>query len=214
MSDFHQNGLVTVLHRLGAPNLEQLEKRTRAACGDEPGSRWFSRRCIPGAREPRAQTHRQKSSRDIRYVNEIVISLDRASALEFRLAKQFFSVLPQRVRIVWNDGAAFRTSSNCWPMLNSTPDYRAKGVVCWMAFGYVLARGESNVIALRLRHSQLQSGSTSHGFVIPSSTPTWVTSSARVLQPGHEPPARPRHATVFHPVDSEASNRWLVPIRY
>lgn len=25
MSDFHQNGVVTVLHRLGRPNLEQLE---------------------------------------------------------------------------------------------------------------------------------------------------------------------------------------------
>ncbi len=25
MSDFHQNGVVTVLHRLGPPNLDQLE---------------------------------------------------------------------------------------------------------------------------------------------------------------------------------------------
>lgn len=30
---------------------------------------------------------------DVRYINEIVISLDHASALEFRLAKQFFSHL-------------------------------------------------------------------------------------------------------------------------
>lgn len=32
--------------------------------------------------------------KDVRYLNEIVISLDRASALEFRLAKEYFAVLP------------------------------------------------------------------------------------------------------------------------
>jgi hypothetical protein len=45
-----------------------------------------------------------ESLKNVSYLNEIVISLDRASALVFRLAKQFFSVLPQRVRLIWNDG--------------------------------------------------------------------------------------------------------------
>ena len=36
MSDFHQNGLVTVLHRLGASNLEQLEKELERHAASNP----------------------------------------------------------------------------------------------------------------------------------------------------------------------------------
>ena len=35
MSDFHQNGLVTVLHRLGNSNLEQLEKELKEIAESE-----------------------------------------------------------------------------------------------------------------------------------------------------------------------------------
>lgn len=40
----------------------------------------------------------------IGYLNEIVVTLDQASALEFRRAKDDFKCLPQHVRLVWVDG--------------------------------------------------------------------------------------------------------------
>ena len=39
MSDFHQNGLVTVLHRLGASNLDLLEKELERHAATNPPRR-------------------------------------------------------------------------------------------------------------------------------------------------------------------------------
>ena len=85
---------------------------------------------------------------DVHYINEIVISLDHASALEFRLAKQFFSQLPQRVRVIWNDGARIQAILNVLVSHEIDIGHQGKGRGCWTAYGYVLARGQSQVIAL------------------------------------------------------------------
>ena len=84
----------------------------------------------------------------VSYLNEIVISLDRASALEFRLAKQFFSVLSQPVRLIWNDGARIQTILQLLVDHKLDIGLQGKGRGCWTAFGYVLARNHSQVIAL------------------------------------------------------------------
>jgi glucosyl-3-phosphoglycerate synthase len=146
MSDFHQNGLVTVLHRLGASNLEQLEKELERHAATNPIALVLP--SLYSELENPALKHIVQVLKDIRYVNEIVISLDRASALEFRLAKQFFSVLPQRVRIVWNDGAGIQDILKLLANTEIDTGLQGKGRGCWMALGYVLARGQSNVIAL------------------------------------------------------------------
>ena len=82
------------------------------------------------------------------YQNEIVISLNRASVLEFRLTKQFFSVLPQRVRLIWNGGAHVQTLLQLLVDYNLDIGLLAKGRGCWTTFGYMLARSHSRVIAL------------------------------------------------------------------
>ena len=146
MSDFHQNGLVTVLHRIGGSNLEQLEKELERHAASNPIALVLP--SLYSELENPALKHIVQVLKDIRYVNEIVISLDRASALEFRLAKQFFSVLPQRVRIVWNDGAGIQDILKLLAQAELDTGLQGKGRGCWMAFGYVLARGASNVIAL------------------------------------------------------------------
>ena len=103
MSDFYQNGVVTVLHRLGQPNVKQLEQElTRYGRVNPIALVLPSLYSELGRPALKAIVETLKT---VSYLNEIVISLDRASALEFRLAKQFFSVLPQRVRLIWNDGA-------------------------------------------------------------------------------------------------------------
>lgn len=146
MSDFHQNGVVTVLHRLGAPNLSQLEKELERHAANAPIALVLP--SLYSELENPALKNIVQVLKDIRYVNEIVVSLDRASALEFRLAKQFFSVLPQRVRIVWNDGTGIQDILKLLSSSEIDTGLQGKGRGCWMAFGYVLARGQSSVIAL------------------------------------------------------------------
>ena len=103
MSDFYQNGVVTVLHRLGQPNVNQLERELARYGRVNPIALVLPSLYAELGRP--ALKSIVETLKTVSYLNEIVISLDRASALEFRLAKQFFSVLPQRVRLIWNDGA-------------------------------------------------------------------------------------------------------------
>ena len=146
MSDFHQNGVVTVLHRLGTSNLDRLEKELERHAANNPIALVLP--SLYSELENPALKNIVHVLKDIRYVNEIVVSLDRASPLEFRFAKQFFSVLPQRVRIVWNDGAGIQDILQLLSASKIDTGLQGKGRGCWMAFGYILARGQSNVIAL------------------------------------------------------------------
>lgn len=146
MSDFYQNGVVTVLHRLGQPNVDQLEKELDRYAQVHPITLVLP--SLYAELERPALKGIVESLKGVRYLNEIVISLDRASALEFRLAKQYFSVLPQRVRLIWNDGSRIQELLNLLVSQGIDVGLQGKGRGCWIAFGYVLARRQSHVVAL------------------------------------------------------------------
>jgi glucosyl-3-phosphoglycerate synthase len=76
------------------------------------------------------------------------VALGRASALEFRRAKEFFKVLPQDVRLVWVDGPKIQELLKTLVNLEIDVGLPGKGQSCWIAFGYVLARRRSKVLAL------------------------------------------------------------------
>jgi glucosyl-3-phosphoglycerate synthase len=146
MSDFHQNGIVTVLHRLGNPNLERLEAElqrhaalNRIALVLPSLYAELERPALKGIVE---------ILQGVPYLHEVVVSLDRASALEFRLAKQFFGCLPQRVRLIWNDGPRIQALLQLLVSQGIDIGPAGKGRGCWTSFGYILARRESKVIAL------------------------------------------------------------------
>ena len=44
----------------------------------------------------------------VKFLKNIVIGLDKANKKEFGIAKSFFSKLPQRHEILWNDGPNLR----------------------------------------------------------------------------------------------------------
>lgn len=146
MSDFYQNGVVTVLHRLGRSNTPQLELELERYTKATPIALVLP--SLYSELERPALKEIVKTLSEVRYINEIVVSLDRASALEFRLAKQFFSQLPQRVRVIWNDGSRIQALLNMLVSHEIDIGHQGKGRGCWTAYGYVLARGQSQIIAL------------------------------------------------------------------
>ena len=146
MSDFHQNGIVTVLHRLGAPNLERLEAALQRHATLNPIALVLP--SLYAELERPALKGMVETLRDVPYLNEVVVSLDRASALEFRLAKEFFGSLPQRVRLIWNDGPRIQDLLQILVSQGIDIGSPGKGRGCWISFGYILARRQSKVIAL------------------------------------------------------------------
>lgn len=146
MSDFFQNGAVTVLHRLGKPNIQQLEIELEKHATVNPIALVLP--ALYTELEGPALKGIVGQLQTVRYLNEIVVALGNASALEFRRAKEYFKVLPQNVRIVWVEGPRMQDMLKQLVSQEIDVGLPGKGQSCWLAFGYVLARHRSNVIAL------------------------------------------------------------------
>ncbi|MBI4400423.1 MAG: glycosyl transferase [Nitrospirae bacterium] len=146
MSDFYQNGVVAVLHRLGRPNLDQLEAELQRHAAVNPIALVLP--SLYAELERPALKGIVNTLKDVRYLNEIVVALGQASALEFRRAKEYFKILPQDVRLVWVDGPRIQEILKILTSQEIDIGLPGKGQSCWIAFGYVLARRQSKVIAL------------------------------------------------------------------
>jgi len=84
----------------------------------------------------------------VRYIHQIVVTLGRTNAEEFQKAKAFFRNFPYPVTFLWMDGDRIQSLLRMLEErgLSAGPD--GKGRSCWMAYGYVLAWGDCDMIAL------------------------------------------------------------------
>ena len=146
MTDFFQTGLVTTLHRLCKPSLERLEKelsdfsRTRPLALVLPALySEFEGPAMPGIIQELSK---------VKYLKEVVVTLDRASPAEFRRVREFMAPLPTDVRIVYNNGKRITEIYETLARNGLDVGQPGKGRSAWLAYGYVLARGQSDVIAL------------------------------------------------------------------
>ena len=146
MSDFFQNGVIATLHRLGQEPLERLERRLQDHAETAPIALVVP--CLVtelnGPALPRIVQHLSKAT----YLHEIVIALDRADRWGFAEAREFFSILGPRCRILWIDGPEVQ---ECIRMLSDSGleiGSGGKGRATWLSLGYVLARETSRIIAL------------------------------------------------------------------
>lgn len=146
MSDFYQTGSIATLHRLGRSNLDLLEQELAEHAKTWPIALVLP--CLYSELEGPALGGIVEHLKKIPYLNEIVIALGRASALEFRRAKEYFKALPQEVRLIWIEGPRIQETLNLLVSQDIDVGLPGKGQSCWIAFGYVLARRQSKVIAL------------------------------------------------------------------
>lgn len=146
MSDFYQNGIITTLHNLSRRPVEDLERELQGFKSSRPMSLVL----------PSLYSELQGPALDnivgeltkVPYLNEIVIGLDRANLDEYRHALKFFSRLPQYHRILWNDGPRLRAIDAQLQDMALAPSEPGKGRNVWYCYGYVLASGRSDAVAL------------------------------------------------------------------
>jgi glucosyl-3-phosphoglycerate synthase len=146
MSDFFQTGAIATLHRLGEHRVEILEQQLERFAQQQPIALVLP--ALLAEFEKPAMDGILYQLSQVRYLQQIVVSMARTTPAEFREAQQRLAVLPAEVRIVWNDGPRvqelFRTLEENG--LHIGPD--GKGRSCWIAYGYVLASHQADVIAL------------------------------------------------------------------
>jgi glucosyl-3-phosphoglycerate synthase len=146
MGDFYQNGIITNFHNLTRRSVEDLERELVGFSKQRPMSlvlpSLFSELegpALSGIIDELAQ---------VPYLSEIVIGLDRANEEQFEYAKDFFGRLPQHHVILWNDGPRLRAVDQLLEEKGLAPTEMGKGRNVWYCYGYVLASGKAEAVAL------------------------------------------------------------------
>lgn len=146
MGDFYQTESFSTLHRLNRNNVGLLEEQLLEFCETRPIALVLP--CLYAELQGEALKLILEQLKEVRYLNEIVITLGRADENEFRHAREFFSVLPDNYKIIWDDGEKITAIFNLLKESGLEVGEPGKGRAAWIAYGYVLAGETSEVIAL------------------------------------------------------------------
>ena len=146
MSDFYQNGIITNFHNLSKRPVEELEKELMSFSRQRPMSLVLP--SLYSELEGPALDNIITELVQVPYLNEIVIGLDRANEEQFSHAKEFFSRLPQHHRILWNDGPKLKAIDKQLQQEGLAPTEMGKGRNVWYCYGYTLASGRAEAVAL------------------------------------------------------------------
>ena len=146
MADFHQSGIVTTLHRLRPSVYDRLETDMLA----------FAEESRVGLVLPALYTEFESPAmqlivdelRHVRFVSQIVVALGRATLEQFRHARSFFKDFPYPVHFLWINGDRVQSLFDRFESVSLSAGQDGKGRSCWLAYGYLLARGDCDVIAL------------------------------------------------------------------
>lgn len=146
MADFYQTGVITTLHRLGKPSLERIESELSEHAKTRPLAlvlpalySEFEGKAMPGIVAELAK---------VKYVREIVLVLGKASSKQFEMVREFMASIPYDVKIVHNEGSRIQEVYHTLKRNGLDPGQDGKGRSAWLAYGYVIANGQSDVIAL------------------------------------------------------------------
>ncbi len=146
MGDFHQNGVITTLHNLSNRSFSDMEQELIGFSKTRPMAlilpSLYSE--LQGEALPAIIEH----LKEVPYLNQIIIGLDRADQQQYRDAIGFFSALPQHHRVLWNDGPRLQALDAKLQALGLAPKELGKGRNVWYCMGYTLASGKAESVAL------------------------------------------------------------------
>ncbi|MBW8190392.1 glycosyl transferase [Neiella marina] len=146
MADFYQNGVISTLHNIAERPLEDIEaelfefNKTRPMALILPS--------LYSELQGPALKNIINKLKDVNYLSEIVIGLDRANKDEYKHALEFFGELPQHHRVLWNEGPRLQALDKELAELGLAPKELGKGRNVWYCMGYILASNKSESVAL------------------------------------------------------------------
>jgi len=146
MSDFFQNGRITTLHNLQTRSLENMEEELVNFSYKRPMGLILP--SLYSELERPALTTIVDELQKVKYLNQIVIGIDQADRDEFKNALKFFSRLPQQHDLLWNDGPRLRELDAKLRKEGLAPTTPGKGRNVWYCMGYMLAKNNTEAVAL------------------------------------------------------------------
>ncbi|MBE9043641.1 glycosyl transferase [Pleurocapsales cyanobacterium LEGE 10410] len=146
MADFLQNGEITTLHDLHNRSIESLEAELLDISQATPMALVLP--CLFSELEGAALGNIVEQLAGVKYLAQIIIGLDRATEAQFEYAKTYFARLPQKHKILWNDGFRMQEVHQLLQQEGLAPSERGKGCNVWYCMGYFLASDTAKILAL------------------------------------------------------------------
>ncbi len=146
MSDFYQTGVVTTLHRLKPNQIERLEQELERFSRNRPIGLVLP--ALYSEFETLAMQRIRSELKQVHYLQRIVVALGRANHEQFERAREFFQNFYTPVTVLWMDGERVQKLLGMLNERGLSAGADGKGRACWMAYGYLLAMRDCEVIAL------------------------------------------------------------------
>ena len=146
MADFYQTGIVPTLHRLNRDGLGKLERELEIHARATPVGLVLPALYAEFGRD--AMTQIVHELRSARYLTRIVVALGQADDEEYRHARRAFEGFDVPVVMLQVDHPEVEALRLTLQQQGITTGPAGKGRSCWLAYGYMLACGDVDVIAL------------------------------------------------------------------
>ncbi len=146
MSDFYQTGVIATFHRLSANERESIELKLERYTVEHPIALVLP--SLYSELQGQALQNIVNELKKVSYIKEVVVTLGPSSEKEFNEAKAFFSILPQKTRVIWNNGKRMKKIYKSIESEDLPTGLEGKGRSAWMAYGYVLSQHQFSAIAL------------------------------------------------------------------
>ena len=144
MSDFHQSGLITTLHRLSHGNLARMETELKHFTRERPVSLVLP--CLFTEIEGPGLAGILDVLREVPYLRHVVVSVSGTEKLEeFLAVRRFLRDIPG-VICVWGSGPTIGELFHQLRHSGLDPGPDGKGRAVWLAAGYALARADSHAL--------------------------------------------------------------------
>ncbi len=146
MADFYQTGIVATLHKLGPYAYDRLEADMLTFADESRVGLVLP--ALYSEFESPAMPAIVEELRNVRFIDQIVVALGRATLDQFRHARSFFKDFPYPVHFLWINGDRVQKLLDRLEEVNLSAGLDGKGRSCWLAYGYLLGRGNCDIIAL------------------------------------------------------------------
>jgi glucosyl-3-phosphoglycerate synthase len=145
MSDFHQSGMITTLHRLAPAGLERLETELKYFSKERPIALVLP--CLYTEIQGEGLPRIRDVLREISYVGRVVISVSGTAEIQhFQAVQKYFQDMPE-VTCVWGSGPTVGELLERLRGRGLEVGPEGKGRAVWIGTGYAIAEGESDAVA-------------------------------------------------------------------
>lgn len=146
MTDFYQTGVVPTFHKLGKQPPRKIEWELERYAKERPLSLVLP--SLSSDLSGKALKRIVAELKEVKYLEQVIVTLGPASEDEFMQARKTFSVLPYETKIIWNNGPGMGEVYRAIESRGLYTGESGKGKSVWMAYGYVLSRDRIHGIVL------------------------------------------------------------------